>query len=298
MSRPIIRFGDVHKSFRGVRALDGLSFSVPESGCLGLLGPNGAGKTTAIKALLGLVKVDRGEIENRARRIGYVPQQPALFGWMTAGENLHFVARSVGLTGASEAVDEWLERVGILNAKDRRASGLSGGMRQRLALAMAMIQDPDVLVLDEPVSAMDPIGRYEILRLIAGLKQERAIIMSTHILDDAERVCDSIVIMNNGAALLQQDTEALQAELTPHFEIQLSAESQAVEELEQHLLMQPWVTHVQVQGPTLSLVLAQGPADIPRLIHLLGEEGLQQIERFERSKPTLESIFLQVVRNP
>lgn len=297
MTGPLIRFENVRKAYRDVIALNDLSFTAPATGCIGLLGPNGAGKTTALKALLGLTRIDAGEITNGATRIGYLPQQPALFGWMTAEENLRFVANAVGLRGATqtERVNAWIDRLGLASAKKRRTSTFSGGMKQRLGLAAAMIQEPDVLVLDEPVSALDPIGRHEILHLVAELKKDRCVIMSTHILDDAERVCDRVVIMHQGTAILDQSIDELHHDLSPAFEIELSASPEQIAKVHDKLVIEPYVSQAIVEGAVISVLLADGENDVPALLAFLATLQLERVVRIEKRKASLEDIFLQVV---
>lgn len=292
----LIEFDRVEKRYGRVRALDGLSFGVPSSGCLGLLGPNGAGKTTALKSLLGLTRIDGGRIVNRARRIGYLPQQPGLFGWMTGWEYLEFVGSAVGMPPGQlkEAVPRWLERVGLAEAARRRIGGFSGGMKQRLGLAAALLQEPDVAVLDEPVSSLDPVGRHQILNLIDELKRERCVIMSTHILDDAERVCDEVVIMRDGRALLQQSMAALRREVPARYEVELAGSGAELERARAAFAGQPWVQGCWVEGPTLFLALSDdGRAS--HALKILADMADVSVLRFARSKASLEDIFLQAV---
>ena len=296
MTPGVIRFTDVVKRFGDVVALSGLSFSAPARGCLGLLGPNGAGKTTALKALLGLTRIDSGRITSEAATMGYLPQQPALFGWMTASEYLEFVGRSAGLrdTSLKEAAGRWLDRLGLAKSARRRISGFSGGMKQRLGIAAALLQDPEVLVLDEPVSSLDPVGRHEILGLIDSLKSERSIIMSTHILNDAERVSDDVVILHEGRAVLQESMAELQAELAPQYEVELSGDLGPAS-VQAALAEQEWVGSVHSHGAVVTVVLREGDDDVARLLRLLGSLIGAGVIRVERTRVSLEDVFLQLV---
>lgn len=200
------------KTFGATQAVRSLSFTVGEGRCLALLGPNGAGKTTTIRMLTGLLEPTSGSIvysgaeggDARAL-IGYLPQTPPAYGWMTGAEFLVHCARLCGMhaQAASAAAAVLLERVGIAQAARRRIAGYSGGMKQRLGLAQALIHKPKLLVLDEPVSALDPVGRREVLELLRELKRETTVIFSTHVLHDAEELCDDIIIMTDGAITLQ-----------------------------------------------------------------------------------------------
>jgi ABC-2 type transport system ATP-binding protein len=294
----VIHFHQVKKRYGSVQALNGLSFTAAKYGCLGLLGPNGAGKTTAIKCLLSLTRYDSGSISVQTQRIGYVPQQPALFPWMTAYETMRFIGTEQGLRGKAldEAIDLRLDQLDLLKAKRRRTGGFSGGMKQRLGLAAALMSEPDLLVLDEPVSALDPIGRHDVLALLNTLKRERAIIMSTHILDDAERVCDDVVIMRDGHAILQQSMDQISAEVSLRYDVELLGEAQAIASACTHLQTLPYVSGCRQVGAVLALTLHK-TEEVPQLLRTLAALEAVQVIRVEQSRPSLEDIFLQVVNN-
>ncbi|MGD8605123.1 MAG: ABC transporter ATP-binding protein, partial [Anaerolineales bacterium] len=199
------------KVFGQVRALDGLDFEVEAGTVFGFLGPNGAGKTTLLRILSGVSVPTQGHAEvgglpvgpqSPARRlIGFLPEEPAYYPWMTPRELLgSLIGGLLGLEAweASQQAETRLAEVGLEVAADRRIEGFSRGMRQRLGLAQALMGDPQVLLLDEPVSALDPIGRREILALIDGMRHQRTVFMSSHILADVERVCDVIGIIDHG----------------------------------------------------------------------------------------------------
>jgi ABC-2 type transport system ATP-binding protein len=195
---------------RKVRAVHDVSFDVQRGEIFGLLGPNGAGKTTTIKMLLGFVKPSQGtatvggepagSIEAR-RRMGYLPENPALYEYLTGVEYLRYAGRLAGL-GRSEARQRsarLLEQVGLADRADRPIRRFSKGMVQRLGLAQAMIGDPELLILDEPMSGLDPIGRKDVRDLILRFRDEgRTIMFSTHILSDVEMICDRVAILIDG----------------------------------------------------------------------------------------------------
>lgn len=297
MNDPVIVFEAVVKRYRDVTALDGLSFSVPKTGCLGLLGPNGAGKTTAIKSLLGLTRIDGGKIINRSGHIGYLPQQPAAFGWMTAEEFLQFIGTAAGLSGnqLADRIAHWLAKLDLEKAQKRRISGFSGGMKQRLGLAGVLLQDPDVVVLDEPISALDPIGRHDILNLVAELKREKCVLMSTHILSDVDRVCDEVVIMRQGKALLQQRMNDLQADISSHYELDLAGKNDAIDQVASLLIAKEWVGTCTQVGATFEIRLRHGDSSVPTLLQWLSTLTDVQVVRFEKMTASLEDVFLQVV---
>ncbi|WP_215145564.1 ABC transporter ATP-binding protein [Exiguobacterium qingdaonense] len=188
------------KRFGTFTALDDVSFDL-RPGCTSLLGENGAGKTTLLNLLARVTEPTTGEMRGHERiRIGYLPQRPALYPSLTPVETIQYAAE---LTGTKH-VDpiQLLKRVG-LEPIDRPASNLSGGMRQRLGIAQALVHDPELLLLDEPVSALDPRGRREVLDLLSDLKRERMILYSTHVLPDAEEASDWVLLLRKGKLLMQ-----------------------------------------------------------------------------------------------
>ena len=213
------------KHYKGVQALTELSLDVPAGSLFGFLGPNGAGKTTALKILAGLARATAGSAivngvpvsaagEHR-RQIGYLAQDPRFYGWMTGRETLRYVARYRGVDAQREPwIASLLERVGIAEAADRRTSTYSGGMRQRLGIASVLVGRPAVILLDEPVSALDPIGRKDVLDLMRELRGETTVFYSTHILDDVQRVSDHVAILDHGRLVKAAPTHALLGSFT------------------------------------------------------------------------------------
>ncbi len=222
MTTSAISTAGLTRHYPGVQALTDLTLDVPAGSVYGFLGPNGAGKTTTLRILAGLTRPTSGTasvagvpLEAGAafrREVGFLAQDPRFYDWMTGRETLRFVAS----TGADpSARDEaWigkvLDTVGLdAAAANRRTKTYSGGMRQRLGIAQAMVTKPSVLLLDEPVSALDPIGRREVLELMAGLKGETTIFYSTHILDDVQRVADNVAILDGGRLVRAAPTHEL-----------------------------------------------------------------------------------------
>jgi ABC-2 type transport system ATP-binding protein len=213
------------KRYQSVAALSDLTLHVPEGTVYGFLGPNGAGKTTALKLLAGLAHATSGSATvngvpvtaagRHRRELGYLAQEARFYGWMTGRETLRYVAQLHGIGSDRNArIQALLERVGIADAADRRTSTYSGGMRQRLGIAQALVGRPAVLLLDEPVSALDPIGRKQVLELMQELKGETTIFYSTHILDDVQRVSDHVAILDHGRLVKAAPTQVLLASFT------------------------------------------------------------------------------------
>jgi ABC-2 type transport system ATP-binding protein len=221
-----IRTDGLTKHFPGVRALEDLSIDVDEGSVYGFLGANGAGKTTALKILAGLSRPTRGGAvvagvpltagESYKRAIGYLGQEPRFYGWMTGRETLRYVAGFYPWVRdpVERRIDEVLGLVGIADAADRRTRTYSGGMRQRLGIAQALIGRPQVLLLDEPASALDPVGRKQVLDLMAGLRGHATVFYSTHILDDVQRVSDHVAILDKGRLVTAAPTQELLSSFT------------------------------------------------------------------------------------
>ncbi len=220
-SPPAITTAGLTKHYAGVQALTDLTLEVPAGSIYGFLGPNGAGKTTALKLLAGLTRPTRGTaavagiaVEAGAayrRQIGFLGQEPRFYGWMSGRETIAYVGSLYPAEARPDArrVQEVIDVVGIADAADRPTRTYSGGMRQRLGIAQALVARPTVLLLDEPVSALDPIGRKEVLDLMRAIRGEVTVFYSTHILDDVQRVSDHVAILDRGRLVRAQPTAEL-----------------------------------------------------------------------------------------
>jgi len=297
------------KRFGDVVGLDGLDLTVPTGSIFGFLGPNGAGKTTTVRLLTGLTRPTTGSASvagldvvtsglRLRERVSYLAQQPEFYGWMRGRELLTFVGELFGMRGAAlrARVDEVLEQTGLSEAAHRRVGGYSGGMRQRLGLAQALINRPDVLFLDEPVSSLDPAGRHEILSIIADLRDHATVFMSTHILADVERVCDRVAIIDRGRLVVSSTVVDLQERYAqPIFLLEPDpGQAAQVAALTARLEAQPWVASLAGDGGVLR-VIASRPADAAAgILPLVVASGVT-LARFERGRPSLEDIFLRLV---
>lgn len=213
----------IQKSFGSKKVLDGVSFSVPENCVFGFIGRNGAGKTTTMRAVLGLLKTDGGEIRvcgetvrygctPRSGCIGYLPDVPEFYGYMNAREYLTLCGRITGIESSTlkTRIPELLSLVG-LDTEKHRIKGYSRGMKQRLGIAQALINRPKLLICDEPTSALDPVGRKDILSIIAAAKEQTSVVFSTHILSDVERVCSRVVLLEGGKTAFSGTIEEIRA---------------------------------------------------------------------------------------
>jgi ABC-2 type transport system ATP-binding protein len=301
----MIKIESLSKRFNGVRALNGLDMQVKTGSVYGFLGPNGAGKTTTLRILSGLARTDKGRAwimdqEVNLRSLGHrplmgmLPEEPAFYPWMTPREYLRdFIAPLYRLDAktAAKRTKETLEQVGLSKAAKRRIGGFSRGMRQRLGLAQALIPEPSLLLLDEPVSALDPAGRRDVLELINNLRGQATILLSTHILADVERVCDTVGIINQGRMVLESGRqELLDRYALPVFEIEV--ENDFGPWLEK-LGRMSFVDQVQVKGHTIRVGVKDIHLAQRELLNSLAANGLL-IRRFELTTPSLEDIFLKL----
>ncbi len=216
-SAAVIVVDDVRKSYGDLRAVDGVSFEVGAGEFFGILGPNGAGKTTTLEIIEGLRAADSGGVtllgtspwprnSELLPRIGVQLQASAFFERLTAREQIHTFASLYGVAASSG--DTWLERVGLDEKADTQTSKLSGGQLQRLAIACALVHEPEVVFLDEPTAALDPQGRRNLWDLLSSLNDDgRTVVLTTHYMDEAEMLCDRVAIMDNGR-ILQLDSPA------------------------------------------------------------------------------------------
>jgi ABC-2 type transport system ATP-binding protein len=210
---PAIYAADLRKQYRRTVALAGLSMTVGRGEVFGFLGPNGAGKTTAVKLLLGLSRPSSGEAmvlgapagdRETRRRIGYLPELFRFQGWLTAREVLTLHSRLLGLPrgGRAAAADDALGTVGLAGRGDDKVGTFSKGMQQRLGLGVALLGQPDLVILDEPTSALDPVGRHQVRAVIRGLRDRgAAVFLNTHLLEEAEQVCDRVAVLDHGRCL-------------------------------------------------------------------------------------------------
>jgi len=303
------------KSFDEVQAVKSLDLAVPQHSIFGFLGPNGAGKTTTMKLLLGLARptsgsgtifghdIVRDSLAIRAR-IGYLPQHPRFIDSMTARETLRFTARfffSGPASGIEQRIDEMLKLVGLTEKADRPVKGFSGGERQRLGLAQAQINDPDLLILDEPAAALDPIGRRDVLAVMERLRERTTIFYSTHILDDVQQVSDTVAILNRGALVAHGPIEHLLngGDHTVYTVTLDSAPTDALAATHARVSTLPWVTGMETlhrNGATTWQigVTDEHTAKAQLLRHILSDARVT-VTGFAQKKHELEEIFMNLM---
>ena len=290
---------NLKKRFGDKPVLSGVTLTVPEHSVFGFIGKNGAGKTTTMKAALGLLEPDAGEITvvgervrygqtGTNRQIGYLPDVPEFYSFMTPREYLAFCGRVTGMERGDlrRRSAELLELVG-LGEETHRIKGFSRGMKQRLGIAQALLNRPKLLICDEPTSALDPVGRKEILDILLSAREQTTILFSTHILSDVERICTDVAFLHDGKIALQGPLANIRA---AHTARQYSIE---VERREEVLALLTAFPGSKAVGET-QLVLQSEDQTLFELMQFIARQriGLLKLERLE---PTLESLFLEVV---
>jgi ABC-2 type transport system ATP-binding protein len=316
----VIETRGLTKTYGHVAALKALDLSVSKNSIFGFLGPNGAGKSTAMKLLLGLARPTSGsgsifgndivsENFQIRRRVGYLAQDPRYYGHMTARETLRFVARffySGPESAIERRVDESLALVGLSERANRRIRGFSGGELQRLGLAQAQINDPELLILDEPAASLDPMGRRDVLEIMARLRDEQntTIFYSTHILDDVQRVSDSVAILDRGRLLAQAPIDDLLttggAGVTV-YELALKGQSgAALAQARACVRSQSWISSLEETsepgGERHWIVKAtdQSAAE-ENLLRLVLKTGGVRVTGFGRKRQRLEEAFFDLI---
>jgi len=306
----VISTEGLSKSFGEVHALKSLDLRVPQKSIFAFLGPNGAGKTTTIKLLLGLLKptsgggkilgmdIIRDSVDIRAR-IGYLPQDTRFYEHMTARQTLEYTARFFYAGPQSEIdkrVNEMIELVGLEGKADRPIKGFSGGERQRLGIAQAEVNYPDLLILDEPAASLDPQGRRDVLEVMSRIRKYATIFYCTHILDDVQRVSDQVAIVNQGELITQTSIQELLAgtgDVT--YTVTLAGDTQSAYAQVSQL---PWVSRVDVSqsGDQINWQVSVTDEAVARdqLLGLLVSNGLK-VSSFNRKEQNLEDVFINII---
>ena len=310
MTVPAIEVRQLKKRYRKVEALGGLDLTIEAGSVCGFLGPNGAGKTTTMKILMGLIRPTSGwaavhGIDVRksgllARsRIGYLPQDPVFPTYQTVRSVVATAGRLYPGHPRGSAlrrrVDDLIDRVGMTDKARRRTAGLSGGERQRLGVAQALIGGPDLIILDEPSAGLDPAGRRDMLRLIDELRTEATVFYSTHILDDVERVSDTVVMISDGVAVAQGTLDSILTVSDTDYAVRLRGDTEA---LHGRLVDEPWVERIDTRrhGDIEDWVvrLSDGSA-VERLAPALVEGEGHDIVEFHLSDRRLEDAYMALV---
>lgn len=297
-----IQLQEITKIYGDLKAVDSFSLQVDEGGIFGLLGPNGAGKTTLIKILTTLMRPTSGrafvadrnvltEGKEVRRLIGVVPQENNLDRYLTARENLVLHARMHGMhpSAYNLVIDELLELTGLRGRQDDFPDTYSGGMQRRLVVARALVHKPRVLFLDEPTTGLDPQSRRAVWEYIQSLRQKMTIFLTTHYMDEADTLCDRIVIMDHGKTLVDGTARELKEQMAhAHiYEVEFRSGADRYEEL---LRTFPFVTTLQRSGDSFRIGLT-GEEALKPLMDRIGSSDLRKICLQE---PSLEDVFIEL----
>lgn len=292
-----LRLRSVTKRFGDFTAVDDLSFDVRAGRVFGFLGPNGAGKTTTIRMIVGITAPDSGTVEfDGARvdqaRVGYLPEERGLYKKMKIVDQLRYFAALKGVSGAEadKRIDHWLDRMALSEWKKKKATDLSKGMQQKIQFIACVLHDPDLLILDEPFSGLDPVNTEFLMDVIEEFRTgDKTIIFSTHLMETAERLCSDIVLINRSKSVISgslRDIKRSYGENLIGFR-----GSGADRILADRSLIERFVTHSDEQ----ELHLAKG-VDPQLLLRKMVESGAA-ISKFEQTEPSLNDIFIDKVRN-
>lgn len=310
MTVPAIEIRQLKKRYRKVEALRGLDVAVEQGSICGFLGPNGAGKTTTMKILLGLIRASSGwaailgdDIRDNSlvarTQIGYLPQDPVFPQQASVRSVVASVARLYPghPHGAAlrRRVDELIDRVGMTDKARRKVRGLSGGERQRLGVAQALVGDPDLVILDEPSSGLDPVGRMEMLSLIEEISNHATVFYSTHILDDVERISDTVVMISKGRTVAHGALKDILSVPELDYGVRLIGNTSAVHT---RLSDEPWVDSVEViqhDGSEAWSIHVTDESDGDRLVPILASDESCSVIEFHASDRRLEDAYLELV---
>jgi ABC-2 type transport system ATP-binding protein len=300
-----IQITDLTKQFGTQLAVDQLSFEAKPGEILGFLGPNGAGKSTTMKMITGYLSPTAGQVQvcgfdpetNKQevqKRLGYLPEHNPLYLDMYVKEYLQFVGRIHGVKPLAQRIPAMIERTGLAREQHKKIGALSKGYRQRVGLAQAMLHDPEVLILDEPVSGLDPNQRVDIRNLIKEMGQEKTVILSTHIMQEVQAVCDRVIIINQGSIVADDPITRLQDRISGNQVIQL--------ELAESIEAKQWQALTVVESTRQMSerrweLLAESEADIrPEVFNYVVQQGWTLLELRQLAR-SVEEVFQELTRS-
>jgi ABC-2 type transport system ATP-binding protein len=315
MDQKVIQTQGLSKAYKGTKVLDGLNLNVSRNSIFGFLGPNGAGKSTTIKLLLGLILPSEGKAavfgqdirQNSVdirKRIGYLAQDPRYYEHMTARQTLRYTA-SFFYSGPKDLiearVEEMLELVDLQGKADRPVRGFSGGERQRLGIAQAQVNYPDLLILDEPAASLDPMGRHDVLAVMEKLRKYTTIFYSTHILEDVQRVSDTVAILDRGKLIAEDCISTLLAGESGSsiYAVSLKGAPASLDAARQRIAGQPWVQGLDMGSEnsqvTWQVRVSDDQAAEDLLLRMILEDRAIQVKQYGRKTYNLEEVFMNLV---
>jgi ABC-2 type transport system ATP-binding protein len=303
MSQSVVRVDGVTKQFSGHTAVDTFSMEVPSGGIFGLLGPNGAGKSTTIRMIMNIITPDRGSISvlgsksssrELSSRIGYLPEERGLYKKMKVGDQLTFFGEAKGIPRgvARKKTGEWLERLGISDWTQKKVEDLSKGMQQKVQFAGALLHDPDLVILDEPFSGLDPVNSQVMKDVVVDMaRRGKTVMFSTHIMEQAERMCDRIVIISRGRKVVDGTMAQVKKDFGGnHIALTFTRHTDRATRV---LSDKTLVARCDDYGNSAEVELAP-TGDPDRLLRALIQEDVG-LSRFEVVEASLQAIFIAKV---
>nr|XP_061800905.1 nod factor export ATP-binding protein I-like [Nerophis lumbriciformis] len=300
----LVEVRDLHKHYGPIRAIDGIDFDVRRGDILGFLGPNGAGKTTAMRVITGFLEPDAGRVSVAGhdlatdslaarQRVGYLPENAPAYGEMTVASFLDFIAEARDVANPAAAIDKVIVDTGLERVRHQTIDTLSKGFKRRVGLAQALIHDPEVLILDEPTDGLDPNQKAMVQDLISSLSSNKCIILSTHILDEVEKICNRALIISQGKILVDSTPEELVTQAPSHNVIRLDL-NQPSPELAERITDQPWCQRVEQRSELRWEVYPQnGGNHLAELQALLHGEAVESVHLQEGR---LDDLFRELTR--
>jgi len=298
MSETILEIKNLNKNYGSLQAVNNLSFTIEKGNVYGILGPNGSGKSTTLGIVLNVVNKSSGEFSwfnntvsthDALKRVGAIIEHPNFYPYMTAYDNLKLVCKIKGIP--TKAVTEKLELVGLIDRKDSKFRAFSLGMKQRLAIASALLNDPEILILDEPTNGLDPQGIHQIRELITKIAaQGTTILLASHLLDEVEKVCSHAVILRHGVKIYEGRVDELIAS-KGYFELNATKKSELLNFLNNH---EAFGTIKEEEGKIVAILNTELSAE--ELNKTLVEKGIF-LSHLVKRKESLENQFLQLTNN-
>jgi ABC-2 type transport system ATP-binding protein len=293
--KPALEVRNVSKSYGVKQAVDDVSLSVPQGEIFGLLGPNGAGKTSLIRMAMDILRPDSGEIlllgepigPSTQQRIGYLPEDRGLYQRQKVRDTLRFLGEIKGLPGhiALRRAEKYLDRVGLLDVLNKKMRELSKGMQQKVQIAAVLLHEPDLIVMDEPFSGLDPVNRRLIIEVMKETAEEGAtIILSTHLIDQVESLCREVFLINQGKGILQGEVRKVK---------ESHADNSVLIEVIGNLPEHPGIERMKPHDGMIRVWLRTGVTPEKFLDDII--QGGIQIRHFERALPSLDEIFVRAV---
>jgi ABC-2 type transport system ATP-binding protein len=300
-----IHIKNISKKLGNREVLKGVTFDVEPGDIFGYLGPNGAGKTTTIRILLGLLKADSGELNilgqdislaETRMKIGFALDPDGLYDTMTGVENLKYYADIYGIAESAVRIEKVLSMVGLADRSNDRVSTYSKGMRQRLSLARAMVHNPEVLILDEPTSGVDPSGQIEIRKILLNIAhtEKKTVLLSSHNLDEVQRICNRVALIDRGEIKLYGELENLRQKLGRR-SIVIETGSAVPESVLEELRKQTRLGFREIKGTSLYFESREAGAEVSDIVAFLTGLGVK-IEQAGRQEASLEDLYSSILK--